>query len=159
MVYAGEYYTLGPDKAALWRAKATAAALSAVFVAVYLVSAVFVSPGGMWRWNGLFQILTLLPTVYLAMGTVRLCLGGEELTYRDWRAGPVRMKRSAWVGAVLGVVTLGMEIVYMLRFDCTLARELLYAAEIVVYTLAAVGIVHFCRAHPYRVIEATEKED
>lgn len=159
MVYEGEYYTLGLDKRALRRKKTTAAVLFGVHAAVYLASAVFVSPGAMWRWVGLFQILTLLPAIYLAMGTVCFCLGGEMLTYRDWHAGHLRLRRASAASCVLGAATLIAEIVYMAAFDCVLWREMLFAAQIIVYTLAAMGIGRFCRRNHFRVIDPTKEEN
>ncbi len=159
MVYEGEYYTLGADKTALRRKKTEAALLFAIHALVYLASAVVVSDGAMWRWVGLFQILTLLPAIYLAMGTVRFCLGGEMLTYRDWHAGPVRLRRASAFSTALGAATLAAEIVYMVLFDCVLWRETLFAAEILVYTLAAMGIGRFCRRNHFRIIDPTKEEN
>lgn len=158
MVYEGEYYTLGLEKAALRRKKMEAAALFAVHAAVYLLGALVVSAGAMWRWVGLFQLLTLLPAIYLAMGTVCFCLGGEMLTYRDWHAGPLRLKRASAVSAALGAATLAAEVVFMALFDCVLWREALFAVEIIVYTLAAMGIGRFCRRNHFRIIDPTKEE-
>lgn len=159
MVYRGEYYTLALAKPALRKKKLALAALFSVHAAVYLLSAVAVSPGAMWRWVGLFQILTLLPAIYLAMGTVRFCLGGERLTYRDWHAGPLRLKRASALSTVLGAATLAAEIVYVIAFDCVLWREALFAAQIVAYTLAAMAIGRFCRRNHFRIIDPTGEEN
>ena len=65
MVYEGEYYTLDPG-CPMPRVKRGTAAACALYTVVYLLSAVFVSEGAMWRWVGLFQILTLVPLIYFS---------------------------------------------------------------------------------------------
>lgn len=151
--YVGEYYGYGLEGKALRRIKLGLAGGCALFVAVYLLSAVVVSEGAMWRWVGLFQILTLLGAIYLSMAVGRICLSGEKLTYRDYHAGPLRLKKASLACVILSGLTLLAEVVYIIVFPCRPGRELLFVAEILVYTAVAAGLVRFCRKNPCEMVE------
>ena len=150
MVYEGEYYTLDPG-CPMPRVKRGTAAACALYTVVYLLSAVFVSEGAMWRWVGLFQILTLVPLIYFILGTVRLCLSGERMTFRDYHAGPLRLRKAAGWCTIFGLCTLGAELVYILLLAGAIGRELLYVLEILVYTAVPAGVRHYFRRVPCRI--------
>ena len=155
--YIGEYYGYGLEGKALRRMKLGLAGAFALFGTVYLLSAVLVSEGAMWRWVGLFQILTLLGAIYLCMAVGRICLSGAKMTYRDYHAGPLRLKKAAWACAILGGLTLLAELVYILAFPCHVGRELLFVAEILVYTAVAAGFVRFGKKHRCEMVEGPKE--
>lgn len=151
--YVGEYYGYGLEGKALRRMKLGLAGACALFVAVYLLSALVVSEGAMWRWVGLFQILTLLGAIYLCMAVGRICLSGERMPYRDYHAGPLRLKKAAWACAILSGLTLLAELVYIVVFPCRVGRELVFVAEILVYAAVAVGFIRFGKKRPCTMVE------
>lgn len=152
-VYEGEFYGCGRSGKSLRRMKIALAAAGTLFAVVYLLSALVVSEGAMWRWVGLFQILTLLGVIYLVMAVGRICLSGERLTYRDYHAGPLRLKKAALACVIFSALTLGAELLYMLLFSCDIGRELIFVAEILIYTVIAGGLLRFCRKNPWQIVD------
>ena len=157
MEYIGEYYGYGLDEKALRQMKLGLAGACALFVVVYLLSAVLVSEGAMWRWVGLCQILTLLGAIYLSMAVGRICLSGAKMTYRDYHAGPLRLKRASWACAILSGLTLLAELVYIVVFPCRVGRELVFVAEILVYASLAAGFVRFGKKHRCEMVEGPKE--
>ena len=155
--YVGEYYGYGLEGKALRRMKLCLGGGCALFVAVYLLSALIVSAGAMWRWVGLFQILTLLGCIYLSMAVGRICLSGEKIPYRDYHAGPQRLKKAAWACAVLSGLTLLAELVYIALFPCAIGRELIFVAELVVCVLIAAGFIRFGKRYPCQMVEGPKE--
>lgn len=155
--YEGEYYGYGLEGKALRRMKLGLAGACALFTAVYLLSALLVSKGAMWRWVGLFQILTLLGCIYLCMAVGRICLSGAKMPYRDYHAGPLRLKKASMACAVLTGLTLAAELVYIALFPCDLGRELIFVAELGVCLLAAVGLVRFGKRRPCEMVEGPKE--
>ncbi len=155
--YIGEYYGYGLEGSALRRMKLGLAGACALFVAVYFLGALVVSEGAMWRWVGLFHILTLVGAIYLCMAVGRICLSGEKMTYRDYHAGPRRLKWASWVCAVLSGLTLGAELVYIVVFPCRLGRELVFVGEILVCTLVAAGFIRFGKKHRCDMVEGPKE--
>lgn len=155
--YIGEYYGYGLEGKALRQMKLGLAGACVLFVAVYLLSAILVSEGAMWRWVGLFQILTLLGAIYLCMAVGRICLSVEKMTYRDYHAGPLRLKKASMTCAVLSGLTLLAELVYIVVFPCHVGRELVFVAEILVYTAVAAGFVRFGKKHPCEMVEGPKE--
>lgn len=155
--YKGEYYGYGLEGKALRRMKLVLAGTCALFAAVYFLSALLVSEGAMWRWVGLFQMLTLLGCVYLCMAVGRICLSEARMPYRDYHAGPLRLKKASVVCAVLSGLTLAAELVYIVSFPCSVGRELIFVAELVVCLLAAVGLVRFGKRCPCETAEGQKE--
>lgn len=155
--YEGEYYGYGLEGKALRRMKLCLAGACVLFVAVYLLSAILVSEGAMWRWVGLFQILTLLGAIYLCMAVGRICLSGEKMPYRDYHAGPLRLKKAAWACAVLSGLTLLAELVYIVLFPCAVGRELVFAAELMVCLVIAAGFIRFGEKYPCEMVEGPKE--
>ena len=155
--YVGEYYGYGLEGKALRRMKLALVGACILFVAVYLLSAVLVSEGAMWRWVGLFQVLTLLGCLYLAMAVGRICLSGPKMTYRDYYAGPLRLQKASMACVVLTGLTLAAELVYMVRFPCDLGRELVFVAELGICLFLAVGCVRFGKRCPCEMVEGPKE--
>lgn len=66
-------------------------------MALYIITAVFPSEGGMWRIAAIPQLLALIPVIYLLAGVICLARAAQPMTFRDWYASWRRIRTSsAW---------------------------------------------------------------
>ena len=147
LVYTGETYSF---PGGLRPHQRRTAFLTAALVLVYLGAALLPSPGGMWHYAAVPQLLELIPLIYLVMGLVRLLLAKVPFTYRDWYASWRRMKHAAAWSLGAAALMAAVEIVYLLfaAEDPSLPRELLYLLEALVCAALSFALFCYIRKHP-----------
>ncbi len=146
--YTGEYYSFPGGTKAL---KGPCGAMTAALTVLYLIIAFLPSAGGMWRIAAIPQLITIVPLLYLIMGTICLLRAPERLTYRDYHTSWRRMKGAS----VCCVITTGAMVIVEIVFLClgmsevgTIGREILYLlGELGCLALSAL-LVWFIRKHP-----------
>ena len=142
--YTGEYYTL-PEG----RPKAVTTALSGALCVLYLLTAVFPSAGGMWRFAAVPQLLELIPLIYLVIGEVCLLKAGSPMAFRDWYASWRRMRVSAaWSLGVTGAMALVQLAYFFAAEEFDAGPELFYLARILGCAALSFGLYRYMSSHP-----------
>ena len=155
LVYTGEYYRPAPGL------RPAAPLLAFGLAALYLLVALVPSPGGMWHYAAIPQLLEIIPLIYLILGAVCLLRAGDALTYRDWYASWRRMTHAAaWSLGFTGLMA-AVEIAYLVLAPepPVFSRELPYLAGELACAALSLVLLRFLRKRPCtRSMEGPEKE-
>lgn len=156
LVYRGEWYGLGLERAACRRYKLICLALAAALTALYLLVSFFPAGGGMTAWVGGVCLLALVPLVFLWIGLINFLIAGEEWELRVFYAGWRRLLR--WNGAFLAlmVFTLGAEVVYMVRHAAGAGAEVPYLLGLLACTACSAGLLWLQRRKGAGVVRGPE---
>ncbi len=155
-VYTGEYYSFSGGTGTV---KKPCALLAAALIVLYLVTALFPSPGGMWHYAAIPQLIEIIPLIYLAMGTVCLLRAGDRLTFRDHHAAWRRVEYASVGSAVFTVLMVAAELAFLFTAeDKSLPRELLYLLCEIGCAALSIALIRFVRSHPCIQTINNEKE-
>jgi len=158
LVYTGKYYTLGPDKKKRRRLKTAVLALGLLAVALLAFL-------GIWGCGGLETIyvgapfyVTILPAIYILMGSVVYAWAPEEMTYRDLCASERRLKRSTTFAAVLLGISVAGQVVFVILTAsgvCSgeVGRELLWLGGDALCFAAVLTLCLLTRRFPAKIVK------
>ena len=142
--YTGEYYTLPAGKP-----KTVTLCLGGALCAVYLLTALLPSEGGMWRIAAVPQLLEIIPLIYLVIGAVCLLRADDPMTFRDWYASWRRMKSSAAWSLVFSAAMTLAELAFLFAAKgYRLGPELLYHARVLCCAALSFCLHRFLHMHP-----------
>ena len=157
LVYRGEWYGLGLDRAGLSRVKAAMAALTLVLTAMFLLLSFRPTTGGMERWVGLPLLLTLIPLIFLWIGMVNFLLAKDKWEIRTYYAGYRRLGRCILPAAILLAVSTVADVVYAVRGgSLAIMAESTYLAELLVCLLCLWGLWTIRSRYPAQVVEGPD---
>ena len=145
-VYTGEYYIFPGGIAS---AKKICLTLSLALIVCYAAAAFFPSPGGMWHFAAIPQLLELIPLIYIVIGLTRLLLSKEPLTYRDYHASWRRLRTAAIGSAVLTACMALTELVYLVLYARSdiLPEIPFFLAECACFSLSF-ALTSYIKKHP-----------
>lgn len=157
LVYDGEWYGFREPGRQTWL-KRRVGALSAVFAAAYLYTSLTPAGGGMWRWVGAPEVLTLLPAIFLVMALLNFLPAREKWEIRVYYAGYRRLGRSAAAILALQALTLAAELVYLGLHPGELGAEVHSLLGLLVSTGCAGALVLLRRKYPAEVVQGPKHE-
>lgn len=156
-VYTGEYYTFPGGMIPVRR---RVLCLTAALLALYLTVALLPSPGGMWHYAAIPQLLEIIPLVYLLMGAACLVRIKEPLTFRDYYACWHRTGVAAYWSAAFTTLMAVTELFYFFAAENMQpgSEALFFLGELGCMALSILLAVYI-KNHPGTPsIEQTEKE-
>ncbi len=156
-VYTGEYYSF-PDGAV--PARRAALCSLAALLALYLLLALQPSPGGMWHFAAIPQLLEIIPLIYLVMGAVCLIKAKQPMTFRDYYASWRRMGTAAWWSVGFTGLMAAVEVAYFFAADSLrLWSEIAYLLGGLACAALSAWLAAYIKKHPcVPSVRRTEKE-
>lgn len=114
LVYKGEYYRLAPSAMAPGRLKGLYFVLAMLLCLDLALLLTHFSRGACLFFVGGAAGITLIPTIYLVIGSVQALRTPEKMTYRDLRASFLRIRMaSKWILGMMALCLAG-EIVFLI---------------------------------------------
>ena len=152
LTYTGERYGI-KDGAFLGKLRLLTAADILLLTVFLLLIQFFPGTGGMLPWVGMPCMWALVPLLFLYMGLFNFltCKGKWEI--RQYYAGYRRIKRSAWVMAVLMAVTTLSHLAFLFLWPEHFPGELYYTGGALLCTLLAAGLLLLMKKHPAVVVQ------
>ena len=125
--YTGEYYMLPGG-----RPKTTVFALSAGLLALFLLTALLPSAGGMWHIAAIPQLLELIPLIYLVMGAFCLARVNGPMTFRGWYASWRRLCTAAlWSLIFCAAMVLAEAAFFIFGESFRIGEEILFLIRVI----------------------------
>lgn len=151
--YKGKYYSLGMDAAALKRFRIQHFLLCILYLAIYLFISLRPSYAAS-TWPGMFNLLNLIPIIYLIIGSVYFLMAKPEMTIRTVYSSVKAIVRSLYAILIFSVLAVISDIFAAGNAGNIFGENSVYlAGSLVCATVAAVLVVMW-RKHPCEEIES-----
>lgn len=151
--YKGKYYSLGMDAAVFKRFRIQYFSLFILYLALYLFISLWPTYAAS-TWPGMFNLLNLIPVLYLIIGSGYFLMAKPEMTVRTVYSSVKAIVRSLYVVLILSILAFISDIFTAGNAGNIFGGNSVYLAGSLVCAAIAAVLVAIWKKHPCREIQS-----
>lgn len=145
--YKGKYYSLGMDAAELRAFRILYYSLCAIYLAVYFFISLQPSYAAA-TWPGMFNLVNIIPIIYLIIGSVYFITAKPEMTLRTVYSSVKTIIRSLYAILIFSILTVVSDIYVAGKTGDIFGENTVFLAGSLVCAAITVVLVMMWRRHP-----------